>query len=94
MNMDKRTKALAAFLDAAHSVYHAAAYLAKQLEDAGYTKLSEGEKWKLAPGGKYYLTRGGTAVLAFRIRGGKATGFLMSASHSDRPTFKVKENIK
>jgi len=90
--MDKRTKALAAFLDAAHSVYHAAAYLAKQLENAGYTRLSEGEKWSLVPGGKYYLTRGGTAVLAFRIPEGTATGFLMSASHSDRPTFKVKEN--
>ena len=90
--MDKRTKALAAFLNAAHSVYHAAAYLAKELENAGYTKLSEGEKWALAPGGKYYLTRGGTAVLAFRVPEGKIGGFMMSASHSDRPTFKVKEN--
>ena len=90
--MDKRIKALTAFLDAAHSVYHAAAYLAKELENAGYTRLSEGTAWELIPGGKYYLTRGGTAVLAFRIPEGKAKGFLMSASHSDRPTFKVKEN--
>ena len=90
--MDKRTKALMAFLDASPSVYHAAAYLAKELDQAGYTCLSEGETWNLAPGGKYYLTRGGTAVLAFRVPEGKINGFLMSASHSDRPTFKVKEN--
>ena len=90
--MDKRTKALMTFLDASPSVYHAAAYLAKVLEQAGYTCLSEGEKWDLVPGGKYYLTRGGTAVLAFRVPEGKIKGFLMSASHSDRPTFKVKEN--
>ena len=90
--MDKRTKALISFLDASHSVYHAAAYLADTLESAGYCKLSEGESWALAPGGKYYLTRGGTAVLAFRIPEEAPKGFLISASHSDRPTFKVKEN--
>ncbi|MBO5323895.1 MAG: M18 family aminopeptidase [Oscillospiraceae bacterium] len=90
--MDKRTKALVSFLDASHSVYHAAAYLADTLEKAGYSKLSEGESWQLTPGGKYYLTRGGTAVLAFRIPDGTPKGFLISASHSDRPTFKIKEN--
>ena len=90
--MDKRTTALMRFLDASHSVYHAAAYLADTLEKAGYCKLSEGEKWQLTAGGKYYLTRGGTAVLAFRIPETTPKGFLISASHSDRPTFKVKEN--
>lgn len=92
--MDKRTKALMTFLDAAHSVYHAAAYLAKELEAAGYIRLQEHESWNLVPGGKYYLIRGGTAVLAFRVPRGNITGFLMSASHSDRPTFKIKENAE
>ncbi len=90
--MDKRTKALMKFLDASVSVYHAADYIAKTLEKAGYQRLSEGKKWTLSCGGKYYLTRGGTAVVAFRVPQGEAKGFLMSASHSDRPTFKVKEN--
>ena len=92
--MDYRTEKLMAFLDASVSVYHAAAYLANVLEDAGYARLSEGETWNLTAGGKYYLTRGGTAVLAFRIPQGTPAGFLMSASHSDRPTFKVKENAE
>ena len=90
--MDKRTKALMAFLDASHSVYHAAAYLADTLERSGYTRLLEGDSWQLTPGGKYYLTRGGTAVLAFRVPQTTPAGFMMSASHSDRPTFKVKGN--
>ena len=90
--MDKRTKALMAFLDASHSVYHAAAYLADTLERSGYTRLLEGDSWQLTPGGKYYLTRGGTAVLAFRVPQTTPAGFMMSASHSDRPTFNVKEN--
>ncbi len=90
--MDKRITALCDFLNASHSVYHAAAYLVKELEQAGYIRLDEADAWDLVPGGKYFLTRGGTAVMAFRIPKGSPRGFLMSASHSDRPTFKVKEN--
>ena len=90
--MNDRITALCDFLNASHSVYHAAAYLADMLEQAGYCRLLESEKWQLVPGGKYYLVRGGTAVMAFRIPAGEPKGFLMSASHSDRPTFKVKEN--
>ena len=90
--MTEQIKGLCAFLDASPSVYHAAANLAKALDAAGYTRLAESAHWELVPGGKYYLVRGGTAVMAFRIPTGEAKGFLMSASHSDRPTFKVKEN--
>ena len=90
--MDKRTEKLLAFLDASPSVYHAAENIANELKSAGYTCLCEGEKWELVPGGKYYLTRGGSAVLAFRIPEGNPAGFMMTASHCDRPTFKIKEN--
>ena len=87
-------KALQNFLDNSHSSYHAAANLAAMLTEAGYTRLSEKEEWDLVPGGKYFLVRGGTAVMAFRIPEGEVTGFMMSAAHSDRPTFKVKENAE
>ncbi len=90
--MDARIDALRSFLDSAHSVYHAVAGLEAQLRQAGYTCLSEAGSWELAPGGKYYLTRNGSAILAFRIPQGSPSGFMISASHSDRPTFKVKEN--
>ena len=55
--MDSRTKALCDFLNAAHSVYHAQAYLAETLKNACYTRLHEQDEWALAPGGKYFLTR-------------------------------------
>ena len=90
--MDSRIEHLKNFLDSAHSVFHAVAALAKQLEDAGYVRLSEADSWDLLPGGKYYLTRNGSALLAFRIPGEVRGGFLMSAAHADRPCFKVKEN--
>ena len=91
---DGRIRALCDFLDASHSVYHAQAYLANVLENAGYTRLYEQDEWTLAPSGKYYLCRGGSAIVAFRLPEGSPRGFLMSASHSDRPSFKVKENFE
>ena len=90
--MDVRTKALMEFLDGAHSVFHAVAGIEKVLQENGYTCLQEQSKWDLIPGGKYYMTRGGSAVIAFAVPEGECRGFLMSASHADRPTFKVKEN--
>ena len=90
--MDVRTKALMDFLDGAHSVFHAIAGLEKVLAGNGYVCLQEQDAWELVPGGKYYVTRGGSAVIAFQVPTGEWNGFLMSASHADRPTFKVKEN--
>jgi aspartyl aminopeptidase len=85
-------QALMRFLNASHSVYHAVAALKDMLTAAGYTQLQETETWSLTPGGKYYLIRGGSALMAFRVPKGTPTGFLLSAAHSDRPAFKLKEN--
>ena len=84
--------AFKSFLDKAHSQYHAIDLLKTQLEENGYICLPEGKAWELTKGGKYYLTRGGSAIVAFRIPEEKPQGFMMSASHCDRPTFKLKEN--
>ena len=85
-------KAFQNFLDTSVSAYHAAANLMDMLDKAGYERLYEHEYWDLQRGKKYYLVRGGTTVLAFRVPEGKPLGFMMSACHTDRPTFKLKEN--
>ncbi len=90
--MDDFTKSLCAFLDESHSAYHAQASLRRQLEEAGYRNLPEGNDWELVPGGKYYVCRGGAAVIAFRIPERTARGFLLAAAHTDRPCLKLKEN--
>lgn len=82
------------FLNHSPSRYHAVANLCGELEAAGYTRLSEGETQSLAPGGKYFVTRGGSSLLAFRIPRADFTGFMISASHSDSPTFRIKENAE
>ena len=90
--MDKNMNALRQFLNSAHSPYHATAALEEELKAAGYTRLQEEKAWDLTPGGKYYLTRNGSSILAFRLPKEAPEGFLISASHTDRPCFKVKEN--
>ena len=79
------------FLDRSPSCYHAVANLAELLDGAGYTRLQEFQPWQLNRGGKYYVTRGDSSILAFRLPQGKAVGFQMAAAHSDSPTFKVRE---
>jgi aspartyl aminopeptidase len=90
--MNQRMQALCAFLNNAHSFYHTAARVASWLDEAGYTRLNESADWNLTPGGKYYICRGGCSVLAFRIPESNPSGFMISGSHLDYPTFRVKEN--
>ena len=90
--MDKKIASLCEFLNSAKSVYHSTQALKARLEGEGYQYLSESTPWKLQAGGKYYMTRGGAALIAFRIPQTEPTGFMISAGHSDRPTFKMKEN--
>lgn len=89
--MSDQLKALRTFLDSAHSFYHSTAFLAAQLDEAGYIRLSESAPWKLESGGKYYVNRGGSSILAFRIPEAPV-GFMMSATHIDHPTFRLKVN--
>ena len=85
---------LLTFLGESPSRFHAVENLCRALDGAGYIRLSEGKAWELAPGGKYYTTRNGSALLAFRIPRKDFTGFMISASHSDAPGFRVKENAE
>ncbi len=90
--MDNRIQAFCEYLNHSHSAYHAQANLVEILKEQGYTQLEEAAKWSLIPGGKYYVCRGGATVIAFRIPTSTPQGFLISAAHTDRPSFKLKEN--
>lgn len=81
------------FLNNSPSCYHAAENLKQMLLREGYTQLHEHEDWELCVGGKYFMIRGGTTLIAFRIPVDNPSGFMMSASHVDRPTFKVKGQL-
>lgn len=86
---------LLTFLNRSYSRYHAVANLEQELRADGYTRLWENRDWTLESGGKYYVIRNGSALIAFRIPAeAPPTGFMLSASHSDSPTFKIKENAE
>ena len=64
----------------------------KILLDAGYEELRECETWSLKKGGKYFTTRNGSSIVAFHIGNTlEDYHFQITSSHSDSPTFKVKE---
>ncbi len=85
----KHTEGLFEFIKNSPSAYHAVNTVREMLEAEGYTELYESDRWKLAVDGKYYVIRNGTSLIAFRtVR--DARGFMICASHSDTPTFRVK----
>lgn len=85
----KHVEGLFEFIKKSPSAYHAVNTVKEMLDSEGYTELYESERWKLAVGGKYYVIRNGTSIIAFRtVR--DARGFMICASHSDCPSFRVK----
>lgn len=79
------------FLEKGKTAYHAAAEAASFLEEHGYRRLSEGTPFSLAAGGKYYVTRNGSSVIAFSV-GNKCGGFRIVGAHLDSPALKIKGN--
>ena len=78
------------FLDAGVSAFHSTAAASAILEAEGYRNCPESAAWHLMPGGKYYTTRNGSAILAWRMPKGPLTGWHAAASHSDSPTWRIK----
>ena len=85
-------QALMDFIDHSPSPYHAAAQAAKLLAGAGFLPLEEQEKWELTPGQSYYVTRNQSSLIAFRLPRQKPERWLLTAAHSDSPTFAVKND--
>ena len=79
------------FLNAGVSAFHSTAAAVKLLEENGYQNCPESAAWELVPGGRYYTTRNGSAVLAWRMPKGELTGWHVTASHSDSPTWRIKQ---
>ena len=87
------SKELLAFLYASPTCFHAVKNFADRLDEAGFTPLAETEIWELVSGESYYVERNGSALIAFTIPEiGSIKGWRISASHSDSPCFKIKEN--
>lgn len=91
---ERINRELLEFLDNSPSSFHAVANMKAMLEQAGFTRLLEGRRWKLEAGKSYYVTRNDSALIAFEIPKNDFVGFQMMASHSDSPVFKIKANAE
>ncbi len=91
------TADLMQFLDRSPVALLAADNICRLLAENHYQQLQEGDSWELQPGGRYCVTRNGSAVIAFRIPANTeaaVSGFHIVASHLDSPTFRVKSNAE
>ncbi len=80
------------FIRKSPTAFHAVDAIREELVD--FTPLQENEPWRLTPGGRYYVTRNRSSVIAFTLPEGTVESFQLVASHSDSPTFKIKENAE
>ena len=94
MNFNHVNRELFSFLDHSPNAFYAVQNMCDILQQAGMIRLYEGAPWKLEAGKGYYVTRNGSAIIAFRIPKAEYIGFQIMASHSDSPVFKIKANAE
>lgn len=93
---DNRSSAekLIAFVSESPTMFHAVDNIARKLTNEGFSQLNEWEDWKIERGGKYFVTRNGSSIIAFRVGEGEPGGFNIFAAHCDSPTFKLKPSAE
>lgn len=89
------SKEMLDFLQKSPTAFHAIENIKKELNKNGYHELLEGQSWQMMPSGKYYITRNNSSIIALNIGSDLQNySFNVAASHSDCPTFKIKENAE
>lgn len=91
-NKNKFASEMLDFIKKSPSCFHVIKNISETLISRGFQKLDEKEKWILQEGGKYFVTRNNSSIISFSVPKKDFKGFMMSASHSDSPSFKIKEN--
>ena len=96
MNIPAQTRAqaedLLAFIDASPSPWHAVESCRQRLLAAGFSALDEVDRWQLIPGGRYFVIRGGSSIIAFTIgqQSPVETGLRLIGAHTDSPGLRIK----
>ncbi len=80
------------FIDKSPTCFHAVQTMSDMLRGEGFTELREDQKWHIEKGGRYFVARNGSSLIAFTIPEQDMKGMRIMASHSDSPTFKIKED--
>lgn len=80
------------YLNDSPTAYHAAKNGADMLRECGFTELKETKPWVLDKGGKYFMVKNQSAVIAFVLGEGNLAeeGFRIIGAHLDSPGLKIK----
>lgn len=89
---EETTEKLLEFISSSPTAFHAAETIRKRFLEEGFTELKEEEPWELEKGGKYFVMRNHSAIIGFSIPMNDSGRYHIIASHSDSPSFKIKEN--
>jgi aspartyl aminopeptidase len=92
MNQQQFNAELCDFISRATTPFHAVAQLSRHLEAGGFAKLGEDGVKDLQPGGRYFVTRNDSSIIAF-ICGRESPpieGMRMVGAHTDSPCLMVK----
>ena len=87
-------KQLFKFIENSPSCFHAIKTITEELKNEGFVEIKEKDTWQIEKGKKYYVTRNLSSVIAFKVPQNDFKSFHIVASHSDSPTFKIKENAE
>jgi len=82
------------FAEQSPTAFHAAANLEAMLRENGFRELKETDPWFVDAGGRYYVRRNDSAVIAFAVPDTGFSSFRIAAAHSDSPAFKLKAGFE
>lgn len=92
ISFEETNRDLLHFISKSPSVFHVIRHIKAALLYAGFTEIREEDSWQIKRGGKYVVTRNGSALIAFSAPEDGGNAFKITAAHCDSPTFKIKEN--
>ncbi|BFM48887.1 M18 family aminopeptidase [Marinomonas sp. THO17] len=94
MEYSKFNDSLLSFLQVSPTPFHATDSMRSELLAAGYEELFEEDNWVIEEGGKYFVTRNESSLIAFTTPtlDVSQTGWRMIGAHTDSPCLKLKPN--
>lgn len=91
MTPQETSQELIDFIKNSPSCFHAAEQISAMLDKENYEELNECRDWTLRKGGKYYVIRNNSSIIAFTVGKNRENfHFQIAAAHSDSPGFKLK----
>ena len=92
IQQQKFSEDLLQYLNESPTAYHAVENAAAILKKNNFQELKETDEWSLQKGGKYFLTKNQSGIIAFTVGDGDlaSEGFRIIGAHTDSPNFKIK----